>query len=382
AVKSGGFADIYHGRYATGDGEEVEVALKVLRIFQDQSDDGRRVLLQKFTKEALVWRYLKHPNILPFLGVDGTAFPTPTMAIVSPWISQGSVLNYMAENSPASRYAIGLVCTPCCLIFHLESELADIIHGLDYLHSENIVHGDLCGRNILINERRAYLTDFGLAGFIELDTSVKTSTRSGSMRWMAPELILPSVYHLGLPFRRTRASDVWAFGCVCCEKSHLLVCHLRAPSSWPFSQLDADGVVPYNTKPCDKAGTPMPDRLWELVQWCFRHEATARPATSVLTDMLSKMKAAAPAVTDAHGISAASTSAPGGPEAAVQGRPAADTPPSPIVNGVDPTGSSVSTSAVYGKGKQCVRFEDQFSIVRFGPIYLDSEPEELVPSDR
>jgi hypothetical protein len=93
--------------------------------------------------------------------------------------------------------------------------------------------------------------------------------------------------------------------------------------------------------------------------------------------MLSKMKAAAPAVTDAHGISAASTSAPGGPEAAVQGRPAADTPPSPIVNGVDPTGSSVSTSAVYGKGKQCVRFEDQFSIVRFGPIYLDSEPEEL-----
>lgn len=123
AVKSGGFADIYHGRYATGDGEEVEVALKVLRIFQDQSDDGRRVLLQKFTEEALVWRYLKHPNILPFLGVDGTAFPTPTMAMVSPWISQGSVLNYMAENSPASRYAIGLVCTPCCLIFHLGSEV-------------------------------------------------------------------------------------------------------------------------------------------------------------------------------------------------------------------------------------------------------------------
>lgn len=72
-------------------------------------------------------------------------------------------------------------------------------------------------RNILINERGACLTDFGLAAFVESDTSVKTSTRSGSTCWMAPELLLPSVYKPELPFRRTPASDVWAFGCVCCE---------------------------------------------------------------------------------------------------------------------------------------------------------------------
>ncbi|KAJ7827425.1 kinase-like domain-containing protein [Mycena leptocephala] len=202
-VKYGGFADIYHGKYTNTEGQDVEVALKVLKIFQDQSDDGRHLLLQKFAKEALVWQYLKHPNIVKFHGVDVTTFPAPTMAMVSSWMSQGNVLNYMAGNSPVSRYSITL--------------LDDIIQGLMYLHAENIVHGDLCGRNILIDERRAFLTDFGLAAFVELDTSIKTSTRKGSTRWMAPELLLPDVYHPGLPFRQTPASDVWAFGCVCCE---------------------------------------------------------------------------------------------------------------------------------------------------------------------
>jgi hypothetical protein len=109
-VKYGGFSDIYHGRYTTYDGGGKDVALKVLKIFQDQSDGDRHLLLQKFAKEALVWHYLKHSNIVPFLGVDEMTFPAPTMAMVSSWMSEGSVLNYMAENSPVSRYAITLVC--------------------------------------------------------------------------------------------------------------------------------------------------------------------------------------------------------------------------------------------------------------------------------
>jgi hypothetical protein len=109
-IKYGGFADIYHGQYVDSSGKDVEVALKVLKIFQDQSDEGRRLILQKFAKEALVWHYLKHPNVVPFLGVDATTFPSPTMAMVSTWMAQGSALNYMAENSPVLDYAIFLVC--------------------------------------------------------------------------------------------------------------------------------------------------------------------------------------------------------------------------------------------------------------------------------
>ncbi|KAJ7723338.1 kinase-like domain-containing protein [Mycena maculata] len=193
-------------------GEEVEVVLRVLKIFQDQSDDGWRVVRQKFAEEALVWWYLKHPNIVPFLGLDGTTFSSPTMAM-----------------------------------------LADVIQSLVYLHSENIVHGDLCG-----SKPRC----------------------GGSTRWMAPEL-LPSVYQPGMPFRRTPASDVWAFGCVCCE--------IWSEGEVPFTPLSdgaivmalshpdsADGVTPYGTKPLDKTGSLMPHGLWELVQLCFTQ---SHPAT-------------------------------------------------------------------------------------------------------
>ncbi|KAJ6556142.1 kinase-like domain-containing protein, partial [Mycena capillaripes] len=182
-------------------GNKVQVALKVLRIFQDQTDEDREISRSKFCKEALLWRYLDHPNIVPFLGVGSTTFPGLRLAMVTPWMPRGSVISYISENSPCSPYAMGL--------------LRDCIAGLTYLHSKNIVHGDLRGGNILVDDNgSACLADFGLAGFIDSDTSVKSSTRSGTPRWMAPELLLPPP---GQPFKRTPASDMWAFGCVCCE---------------------------------------------------------------------------------------------------------------------------------------------------------------------
>ncbi|KAJ7913431.1 hypothetical protein B0H13DRAFT_2271150 [Mycena leptocephala] len=351
-VKYGGFADIYHGKYTTSDGEEVEVALKVLRIFRNRSDDGRHLLLQKFAKEALVWQYLKHPNIVRFLGVDATTFLAPTMAMVSSWMSQGNVLNYMEENSPVSRYAIAL--------------LDDIIQGLTYLHSQNIVHGDLCGRNILINGRQAYLTDFGLAAFVELDTSIKTSTRKGSTRWMAPELLLPDVYHPGLPFRQTPASDVWAFGCVCCE--------IWTEGQIPFVDMSDGGIifalsgavadaVPYKAKPCDKAGIPMPERLWELANCCFKLDGAERTAVNVIADILSEMKRGKSMGTDARSDFDAGRSGSALPERLRSSGRTFSGPPDEIKSQPIVSGS--------GKGQQRVHLADEHTIIRFGPLHLD-----------
>ncbi|KAJ7651210.1 kinase-like domain-containing protein, partial [Roridomyces roridus] len=154
-VNRGGFAMIYRGYYesTTESGtQQIQVALKVIPIFGHLSDDEKRRTLEKFSKEALVWRYLKHPNVIPFLGIDSTTFESPQRALVSPWMEQGSVLDFVAKNSPAAQHALELY--------------RDIIEGLRYLHSQNVIHGDLCARNILINdEGRACLSDFGLAAF-------------------------------------------------------------------------------------------------------------------------------------------------------------------------------------------------------------------------
>lgn len=69
--------------------------------------------------------------------------------------------------------------------------------------------------NVLVNDSgRACLTDFGLA-LVRADETlahtVAASTAQGfSSRWAAPELLDEGA-------RATKASDVWAVGCVCYE---------------------------------------------------------------------------------------------------------------------------------------------------------------------
>ncbi|KAJ6457500.1 kinase-like domain-containing protein [Mycena vitilis] len=278
-IAYGGFSNIYRGRYHNVDGKEMDVALKVLRHFEDQPAKTRHRLRGKFAKEALAWFHLKHPNIVPFLGVDSTTFPNLGGAMVSPWMVRGSVLKYIAENSPVAPYAVEI--------------LNNVISGLNYLHSVNIVHGDLCGRNILINELgRASLTDFGLAGLIESEPTLGSSTqgaRAGSPRWQSPELIAPPS---GVSFRRTAASDVWAFGCVCGE--------IWTEGTSPFSRFTTDPKIalalsdpqqaatekPYLTQPTDGLGTLMPDSLWDLVQRCWSYDGSERPTGSVIVEIL------------------------------------------------------------------------------------------------
>ncbi|KAF8144229.1 kinase-like domain-containing protein [Mycena galopus ATCC 62051] len=194
-LKQGGFSDIYRGNWMIGvmGRTQAEVALKVLKKFRNGPGEAGHT---KLFREVLVWRYLRHHNIAEFFGVDSVTFESPAM--ISRWYSQGSVIKYMAQHTPSSDYAIGMLC--------------GIISGLEYMHSENIIHGDLCARNILIgDDGQPRLTDFGLTGLIDAETSSTGESKPrGSIRWMAPELFRQ-------PFQRTTASDIWAFACVCCE---------------------------------------------------------------------------------------------------------------------------------------------------------------------
>ena len=59
------------------------------------------------------------------------------------------------------------------------------------MHSEYVIHGDLKGANVLIDDDgKALLCDFGLSR-IKADVnsrSIAGSTLVGSLNWMAPEL--------------------------------------------------------------------------------------------------------------------------------------------------------------------------------------------------
>ncbi|KAJ6560238.1 hypothetical protein B0H19DRAFT_1027892 [Mycena capillaripes] len=249
---AGGFGDIYRATY----GNRI-VALKHMRHFIQNSE--LRDLRLKLGREALVWQDLHHPNILAFLGIDRESFP-PSLCIVSPWMEHGTILNHLKTHGRAN----------------VDKFLYEIAQGLQYLHSRNIVHGDLRGANILITEEwSACLADFGLSVITSATTTMHTSQRAGSLYWMAPELIDPDRF--GCKFVRKPASDVYAFGCVCFE---------LYTGNPPFSQLSQAAAllkIVNGERPRRPSSSPgIPDPLWRHISAYWAEDPAMRPITEAV----------------------------------------------------------------------------------------------------
>ncbi|KAF8153619.1 kinase-like domain-containing protein [Mycena galopus ATCC 62051] len=115
---TGGFGDIFQAS-VTGK----KIALKRIRMFY--RDEAQRRIRTQICKEALVWQSLQHPSILPFIGIDQETFPG-YLCLASPWMEQGTILKYLESHGTAN----------------MDKLLCEIADGLQYLHSQKVVHGD------------------------------------------------------------------------------------------------------------------------------------------------------------------------------------------------------------------------------------------------
>jgi len=61
-----------------------------------------------FYQEAVIWKRLKHPNIVPFLGITSTP-----PQLISEWIPNGNLTGYVKQHPSADR--LGLVGAPDAL---------------------------------------------------------------------------------------------------------------------------------------------------------------------------------------------------------------------------------------------------------------------------
>ncbi|KAF9068879.1 kinase-like domain-containing protein [Rhodocollybia butyracea] len=162
----------------------------------------------QFCREALVWRQLKHPNILPLLGVNSDLF-SPSFCLISPWMKNKDIITYLKANPVEDVYSV----------------LSDIAAGIRYLHSQDppIVHGDIRGANILVTDDfRCCLADFGLS-VISTESQAWTIATSnsllkGAIHWLAPEYISPNAS----PKVPHTSRDIYAFGCTIVEVSVFL----------------------------------------------------------------------------------------------------------------------------------------------------------------
>ncbi|KAH7333806.1 kinase-like domain-containing protein [Rhizoctonia solani] len=144
--------------------------------------------LKRAARELSCWLSHKHENILPVLGF---AVVRGDLAMVSPWMSNGCVTDYVTTNPGCDRVVL-------C------SQLA---RAIAYLHEHNVVHGDIKGANVLVSDSGTVkITDFGVSimDHKEVEFSA-TSTSRGTQRWQAPEILLGES-------DSTKEGDVYALG--------------------------------------------------------------------------------------------------------------------------------------------------------------------------
>ncbi|KIO19688.1 hypothetical protein M407DRAFT_222321 [Tulasnella calospora MUT 4182] len=156
---SGRFGDVFRGIHKTIG----EVALKRLRI------GGAAVDEQAIRREADTWRRLEHPHVLRFLG---TYKPEAHLYFVSPFMQNGTLLEYVNDRPGVNRVRL----------------LYETSDAVAYLHRESIVHGDIKASNLLISDDgHVLLCDFGLAKSTYSHTSTALKG-AGTFRWQSPEL--------------------------------------------------------------------------------------------------------------------------------------------------------------------------------------------------
>ncbi|KAK0439972.1 kinase-like domain-containing protein [Desarmillaria tabescens] len=244
----------------------IDVCLKVLRIFTDDETKSRGDIRKDFCREALVWRNLQHPNVLCVIGINEDLFH-PSFCLISPWMKNGNIISFLSQHPEHNQ----------C---QYDEQIIEVANGLDYLHSHKppVIHADIRGANILVNaDFRCCLADFGLAkAVMTCGFGSYGDSRKGSSRWLAPELLQVDA---SSNWQYQTFRDIYAFGCTVIE-----IFTGRIPF-WNIKQDIAVMLAVWQNdlRPARPSYDELPyDSVWSLVELCWSRDVHRRPSSSSL----------------------------------------------------------------------------------------------------
>ncbi|KAF8547380.1 hypothetical protein OG21DRAFT_925092 [Imleria badia] len=195
------------------------------------------------------------------------------------WMPNGTLTEYINQD--------GITLTVSTRVQLVEG----IATGLAYLHSRQVVHGDLHPGNILIDDKRnARLTDFGISQALSPEGTplsyLRTkSIRPGAVLFAAPELLHPGLYP-DLGSKTTLNSDVYSLGSI-------LLLILSGKSPW-LNSVEAENSLKERQNPPRPVYPAIPDGVWNFIKQCWspgvpRDRPSAQNVLSFVSEKLERL---------------------------------------------------------------------------------------------
>ena len=242
-IGSGGFSEVFLGlSHDTGE----LICVKQLPV------GFKAVDMATMEAEVDVLRSLNHPNIVKYLGTDkGERF-----TILLEYVPGGSIESLLSQFGAFEEEVVKLY-------------LRQALWGLEYLHSQGIIHHDIKGANILVSDRgQVKLTDFGCSSSARFDK--ESPVAMGTVLWMAPEVCRQE--------RAAYACDIWSLGCTTLQ---------MATNAVPWAEREFQHAIPafFHIATCvEPPNVPeaLPPPMRAFVLQCLQLEAAARPSCSQL----------------------------------------------------------------------------------------------------
>lgn len=168
------------------------VALKKVR-FDNLEPESVRFM----AREIHILRRLDHPNVIKLEGLV-----TSRMSC-----SLYLVFEYMEHDLAGLASHPGLKFTES----QVKCYVQQLLRGLDHCHSRGVLHRDVKGSNLLIdNNGILKIADFGLASFFDPHLNQTLTSRVVTLWYRPPELLLGATFY-------GTAVDLWSTGCILAE---------------------------------------------------------------------------------------------------------------------------------------------------------------------